>query len=434
MVVLLKQGPSGDEGIYILSGLELLDGLPDTYSSWHNGSPFIWSLFAGWIYSFTSLIGLRIITVLIGTTILYLTYLHSKEFMAEKDARLTVLIFALFAPFWTFSQIAVYDVPGLLFFMLAVVLIHKKKIGFIFLAAIFAGLSVLAKYAFIIFFPFLMLFLVFSYERKWMAPLLLLCGVSGSVVVIHNLLVFESIIPVSYDSYTVNSVRLGFNSLYSLGISFFMLFPFILNYLITRSKINLPKKWILLFLCGLLLWPTFHIISGNPVSAQKHILFGLVFSAPLLVFNFKETLAKAPKTTLLIGGLIFFLQYIVIFNSWSDLWKANEILSENITEESTIISNVGTYRTRFALYESMPEVSKQIQNYQELTDAEKNEVAPADLLLWKEVPESEMQNWFQYQQSNYKKIDSYIDFFIGAEDHLPWGFHTIEISVYQKKN
>ncbi len=434
LVFILKQGPGGDEGIYILAGLELLNGMPDTYSSWHNGSPFIWSLFAGWVYSFTSLISLRIVTVLIGTTILYLTYLHSKRFLNERDARLSVLMIALFAPFWTFSQIAVYDVPGLLFFMIAVVLIPKKKIGFVFMAALFAGLAILAKYAFIIFFPFLILFLIFTYERKWIIPLIVLCGVSGSIVIFHNVLVFNSMFPVSYDSYTVNSVRLGFNSLYSLGISIFILLPFILNYLHVRAKIDLSKKWIILFLSGLLLWPFFHIVTGNPVSAQKHILFGLVFSAPLLVFSFKESLLRAQKAVIVGAALMFLFQYVVIFNSWSDLWKANEALSENISEDSSVISNMGTYRTRYALHEKMPQVSDQIQNYHELTEAEKNEITPADFLLWKEVPDSEMQNWLQNRQSNYKKIESYTDLFIGAEDHLPWGFHTIEISVYQRIN
>ncbi|MBO6525003.1 MAG: glycosyltransferase family 39 protein [Balneolaceae bacterium] len=434
LVIFLKQGPSGDEGIYILSGLELLNGLPDTYSSWHNGSPFIWSLFAGWVYSFTSLIGLRIVTVLMGTTILYLIYLYSKKFLNEKDARLSVLMIALFAPFWTFSQIAVYDVPGLLLFTLAVVLVQKKKIGFIVLAALFSGLAVLAKYAFIVFFPFLMLFLVLVYERKSLLPLIVLCGVSGSIVMAHNFLVFNSIIPVSYDSYTVNSVRLGFNSLYSLGISVFILLPFILSYLSVRTKIDLPKRWFLLFFGGLLLWPLFHIVTGNPVSAQKHILFGLVFSAPLLVFNFKASLAKAKKGTFFAAGFFFFFQYVVIFNSWSDLWKANEVLSNNISEESTIISNVGTYRTRYTLYEKMPGVSSQIRNYHALTESEKQANTPADFLLWKEVPDTEMQDWLQNRQSSYKKIESYTDFFIGAEDHLSWGFHTIEISVYQKIN
>lgn len=87
-IALFNQGPNSDEGIYLIAGLELLDGFTDSYSSWHNGSPYIWSLLAGWMYSFSSLIMVRIFTAVLATGILFQSYLHSKTFLSQKDAEL----------------------------------------------------------------------------------------------------------------------------------------------------------------------------------------------------------------------------------------------------------------------------------------------------------------------------------------------------------
>lgn len=434
MILFLGKGPSSDEGIYIIAGLELLDGLPDSYSSWHNGSPYMWSILSAFIFSIGSLTILRIFSVIIGTLILYLCFLHSQHFLERKDALLATLMIAIYGPFLSFIQVAVYDVLAFLFFMIACVLLPKKTYVSFIIAAFLAGLAIITKYAFIISFPLLLLYIFLIHDKKWILLTLIFSFISGFVVITHNYLVFDNLIPTSYNSYTDNSVKFSFNSLYSLGICFFMLLPFGINYLYAKQKVELQEKWYWFLLLGILLWPIFHIITGNPVSAQKHLVYGIVFSAPLLFFNFKRALLVNKILTLSVAFFLFLFQFLVLFNTGSDLDRANDVLQLQIKESSSIISNMGTYRTRFVLFKGMPKVSEQLKNYKQLSTIEKSEVAPVDFILWKETSDLELENWIMKQSPYYEKIDSYSDFFIGAADHLPWGFHIIEISIYKKNN
>jgi hypothetical protein len=432
MVLLLEQGPSGDEGIYIISGMELLDGFPDSYSSWLNGSPYMWSILAGFVYSQTNLYLLRIVAVAMATIILYLTYHHCKKYVSDENADTAVLMIAVYGAYSSFAQLAVYDILGLLLFMLALVLAERKTPYTLFAAGLFLGFSMITKYAFIIFSPMLFLLVAFNSPKSVLRNLALL-GIAAAVVFIpHNLLVFNWIFPVSYGSY--DTLKIGFNSLYSLGIILFILFPVLLLFMFYRTKIHLQNKWKWLFITALIYWPVFHLITENPVSAQKHLMFAITFSAPLFAFSFKKAWESKPTLTFITIATFFVIQYGIIFQSWSDLGAANKVLKEQVSPKSTIISNLGTYKTRFALFKKMPGISEQLKNYHQLSEAEKWVDAPADFILWKEIPDAELTAWLTRQLPYYKPIESYSDFFIGGEDHLPWGFHTIEITVYKKNS
>lgn len=133
------------------------------------------------------------------------------------------------------------------------------------------------------------------------------------------------------------------------------------------------------------------------------------------------------------NGSLFRFQYGIIFQTWSDLGPANELLHDSVNENSTIISNMGTYRTRYALFDKMPEVSKQLRNYHELPYSVSANPALADFIIWKKVDDPELTAWMESERKYYKKIGSYSDFFIGSGDHLTYGAHTLHISIYQKK-
>ena len=344
---------------------------------------------------------------------------------------MAVFMIALFGPFFSFAQLAVYDIYALFLFMIGLVLAETKKVPYILLGGIFAGLAIITKYAFIIFFPCLLVLLMLLERKHWFRNAFLLGISAGTVVIIHNLLVFDWIFPVSYTSY--EALKVGFNSLYSLGICLFILFPFIFLLIFSRAKIELQAQWKWLFIVALLVWPAFHLLTENPVSAQKHLIYALTFSAPLLVFSFKKAWTSGNRLVPITTVVFFVFQYGIIFQTWSDLGPANELLQDRVNENSTIISNMGTYRTRYALFDKMPDVSKKLRNYHELPDSTLAKAAAADFIIWKEVEDPELTAWMESQKQYYKEIGSYEDFFIGSGDNLTYGAHTLHISVYQKK-
>ena len=147
--------------------------------------------------------------------------LHCSSHVGKENAWWSSLFLSLSGPFFFFSHIAVYDVLGLVFFMSSALFIQKKNLAHIALAGIFAGLAIITKYAFIIYFPILFLLLYIVTEHRVFLKSLIFLLFSVIIPIFHNLIVFKSLFPDSYASY--QATELGFNSLYSLGVSLFIL-------------------------------------------------------------------------------------------------------------------------------------------------------------------------------------------------------------------
>lgn len=425
-------GPSADEGIYIIAGLELLDGGPDSYSNWHNGSPYFWALISGWIYSHSSLQVVRIFTLLLSTGIVYLQFLHCKFFFSEKEATYSVLLILLFAPFFSFAQIAVYDVFAFFFFMLSTVIIQKKHLLYLIVAGVLSGLAIVTKYAFIIFFPILLLFILLRDYKNKILTLGVFSISAGIVVIIHNLIVFNSFIPTSYSSY--EATKIGYNLVDSLGITSFIVFPLLLIMVFNKKELGLQKKWIYLFLVGLSIWPLFHLVTGNPTSAQKHIIYGIVFSIPLFVLPFKNLLLNYKKPFIITSSLLFIVQFFFLGNSWSNIAPANTKLFDVVSINSTIVSTAGTYRTRYFLFEQLENSSSQIFNFHQLTNSQLENTSNYEFFLLKKTNDSKIEKWLEKNKTSFTPVLTYSDWFVGAEDHLSYGIHNLEMTLYRNTN
>lgn len=429
-VFLLQQGPSGDEGIYILAGLELLNGAPDSYSSWHNGSPYIWPILAGSIFSVSNLFILRLFTSLLGCLILWFTFQINRSFHSYERSVNAVILICTFGSFFSLIQLAAYDILGLFFFAASLYFILRKTYFSTCFAGVLFGFSVLTKYAFIIFSPAVLLFVLFAIPKQRAISASLFVLATTAIVLTHNLIVFSDIVPISYQSYeAIGSI---YNSLYSIGISIFTLFPLFVYAVLYRKEVSLNTSWKFLFWFGLLIWPIFHIVTGNPVSANKHLMYALVFSSPLLVFLFEKAVDPLNVRSALLILTLFGIQFFVIFQSWLNLQPANEYLETKVVESSKIISNAGTYRSSFYLFDKMPNVSNQLVNFHSLSEEERANPDEYDFILWKYVTDSSLTTWLKNQKEDFEEVYSYTDWFIGAEDHLPYGVHNIKVSIFRQ--
>tara|TARA_R110002096_G_scaffold183757_12_gene361926 strand:+ start:10296 stop:11654 length:1359 start_codon:yes stop_codon:yes gene_type:complete len=424
-------GAKGDEGIYILSGLQLLDGLPDTFSSWHNGSPYLWSLLAGFTYKVSSLEGVRILTLLLSITILILNYFHCSSHVGKENAWWSSLFLSLSGPFFFFSHIAVYDVLGLVFFMSSALFIQKKNLAHIALAGIFAGLAIITKYAFIIYFPILFLLLYIVTEHRVFLKSLIFLLFSVIIPIFHNLIVFKSLFPDSYASY--QATELGFNSLYSLGVSLFILLPIILVFLVPSARNQVRKSKIsYLFAGSLLIWPVFHILTGNPTSAEKHIVYAVVFATPLVALPFKHLLTTHATKTISVALFLFFAQAFILESSWSNLAPASDFLQKKITASDNILSNAGTYRFKYQLYDSLNVVDSQVIDFSHLASLQQIDLDTYDYIVWHQTNDKELQTFLANNDSSFVEVFQYTDTFIGADDYLPYGLHVISTTVFGK--
>lgn len=425
-ILFLSNGPKADEGIYILAGQQLLEGAPDIYSGWHNGSPYMWSIVAGFVYSHTSFLGVRIFTLLLSALILVLTYLHNLSHHNPTDAKLSLILLTGFGPFFFFSHIAVYDVLALLFFMLSVVSIQQKKSSFTLLAGLFAGMAMITKYAFIIYFPVLCIFAFLTHSHKKTLHSLLFLMATALIFFTHNFIVFEAFLPTSYDSY--KSTKSGFNSLFAIGICLFILLPLgVLLFFSKWKNSGIGKKWNYFLILALATWPLFHVITGNPTSAEKHLVYAFVLISPFILPHFKYLLENFRVHTISIALILMLVQVSILEMSWSNVSPANDTLMATVTNSSKTLSNMGTYRLKFELFTSLDNVDEQIINYKDRTD----EIDNYEFILWQTTSNIEMEKWITDREKDFTPILMYSDIFLGSDNFIPYGLRRSKVTLFQ---
>lgn len=425
-IFLFSNGPKADEGIYILAGLQLLEGAPDIYSGWHNGSPYVWSIIAGFVYSKTSFLGVRIFTALISMVILALAYFHNLYHSNPKDAKLSLILLTLFGPFFFFSHIAVYDVLALLFFMLSVVCLQQQRFFATFFAGLFAGLAMITKYAFVIYFPILGIYALLIYSQRRSINALFFLFATGLIFLTHNLVVFDALFPTSYGSY--QSTKSGFSSLFSIGISLFILLPILL--VLTFSKLKnsgTEKKWTYFFSLALLIWPLFHVFTGNPTSAEKHLIYAFFLTSPFILPHFKNLVFRFRVRTISIALILMLIQLLILEMSWSNVYPTNKKLISSVREDSKILSSMGTYRLKFELFGKLNDVDSQIINYKDRLDSIEN----YEFILWQTTPNTEMEEWLSERMREFTPILEYSDIYLGSDNFVPYGLHRSRITLYQ---
>jgi hypothetical protein len=349
-VIILHQGtgPFFDEAIYITAGLRTLQGkgLDDGYLVWFAGS-LLWPFFAGLGYLLKGLVGVRFMALFFAFLTFIASYLTTRNLFGEKAACFTLIALLCSGPFMALAHLGVYDSPALactaISFWAITQLKHDHRI-WLCVSAIAFALAIIAKYPIVL--MLLPLLALIRQQRK----------AQSTVDICLFLFLFTATFLTFFLScqYEVgdwlfwsiaNKPTFGATreSIAFVQLSFGLLpllFAFA-GFLLPRGKKALK---LILLLAGFI-WPLYHILTGNPVSDNKHVVFGFLFIYPLigLFFAFlweKNIFGKLLVSLSILVLIVFgFSQLTRLDAAWPDVRTPANYLMQHVQPGDKLLIN-----------------------------------------------------------------------------------------------
>ena len=341
-------GPSADEALYIKGGVYLLDGgdiYQTIYLSLFNGSPFVWPIFAGLGFQFGGLMGARLMALGFVLLTLIMVAQATANLFGKTAAMWTVLMLSVNAHIVHLGHLVVYDIPALAFLSISFWSITQYQKNprrvWVLVAAIASALATLAKYAFGVMLPvILILLLMVSAKRMRINNALLYLGVSGTLVSAYMLYFFQSLVPSSLTAYSSNDP--GYLVVFIFQFAYTVI-PFsfaIVGYLTVQPQqsSHLPK----VLLGALFIWPLLHILTNNDVSGHKHVVIGYLFAYPLVGLAMEKLWQSKRYVVIaaLLAGLVVWggAKLFVQRHTWVDVRPAAIYLSQHVAAGDQIFN------------------------------------------------------------------------------------------------
>ncbi len=337
IILMQKNGPFFDEAIYVTAGFRALQGkgLDDGYLIWFAGS-LLWPLMAALSYLVHGLLAVRFLALGLAFLTLLTSYLTTKNLFGEKASCFTLLAFIASGPFMALSHLGVYDSPALAFTSISLWSItqlkHNHRIWLCISAVSFA-FAVIAKYPIGLMLIPLLALLIHYRKEKSLGDVCLFLFIFTAVFLAFFLScqyqVGDWFSWSSQNKPTFGSTR----TVIIFAQIYFGLIPFVIavvGFLLSKRK----NMTIILLLTGLI-WPLYHIISGNPVSDNKHVVFGFLFTYPLIGLFFarlweKKIFYKAVALLTIISLLLIgSLQLYRLDLAWPDVRQPAAFLVQN---------------------------------------------------------------------------------------------------------
>ncbi|BCL77968.1 glycosyltransferase family 39 protein [Ktedonobacteria bacterium brp13] len=284
VIFLQKTGPFYDEGIYVTAGLRSWQGkgVADGYLVWFAGS-LLWPMMAGLGYLIHGLVAVRIIAFLLAFVTVCMLYLTTNNLFGPKVACFTVIAFTINGPFMALAHLGVYDSPALAFTSISfwcITQLKKDHRIWLCLSAISLAIAMIAKYPIGLMILPILGMLISIRKKKSIIDISLFLFIFVAAF-------FAFFLPVQFQvgDWLFWSIRnkptFGATESTIIAAQLYLgLIPFIiaiLGFLVAPRK----KQAIVLLLAGLI-WPAYHILSKNPVSDNKHVVFGFLFTYPLI--------------------------------------------------------------------------------------------------------------------------------------------------------
>lgn len=286
LVTLNYNGPFYDEATQIVAGLRTFEGhgYSDRYLVWFGGS-LLWPVLAGIGFKIGGLVGTRVVALLLAAMAFSALVKTTENLFGPRASFWTALTFAVNGPFFALARLGVYDVaalPAIAVSFWAVTELQKKDHRFwLVVAALSFTVGMLAKYPIgLMLFPILGVLLVLRKLKAFMD-----IGIFGFISLGIALAFFLSArgqlaaAPswqfANKPTFDVTPQMIGFALLYMSAA------PFLLA---TGGWFAAQKQRLLasVLLLSLIIWPVFHLSSSNPVSTNKHVVFGFLFAYPLI--------------------------------------------------------------------------------------------------------------------------------------------------------
>ncbi len=332
IVSLNYNGPFFDEGIYVTAGTRTLESAAyrDGFLTWFAGS-LAWPVLAGAGYHVGGLIGTRVVAVLLGTVTLAAFGRATRNIFNEQVGFWATLALALNGPFLAVTRLGVYDVLALtgvaLSFWTLTELQEQDHRFWLVLAVLAYVLAVFAKYPIGVMIVPLLGTLYFLREDKAGTDVLIFLFLTGATGLIFFLPAREQI-------GTFFNWRLQNRPEFGVSLS---VIRFVLVYLSAAPLLLSLIGWLLtekhrelglvMLLC-LGIWPTYHLLAGDPVGTNKHVVFGFLFVYPLVGVTLSRLWGDGPHrwlrkaaTVVLVLGLagLGLIQVNQADRGWPDL-------------------------------------------------------------------------------------------------------------------
>jgi hypothetical protein len=338
VLTVAHNGPFFDEATQITAGLRLLEGhgLADGYLIWFGGSLF-WPLFAGVGYRIGGLAGTRIVALLLASIAFGCTVRASVNLFGRKTALWTALVLATNGPFMALARLGVYDVLALSCIGIAFWAITELETGdrrYLLIATLGLVGATLAKYPIALMTLPLGGLLILLRRRRARMDL----GISallGAILFITFFVPFRQQLAQAPAWQSVNRPVFGVTlSMIAYASLYWSLVPALLA--IVGWRLARERRSIAALLTGsLAIWPLFHLISFDPVSLNKTVVFGILLAAPLGGLALAELWAKkryrlvAPLLVLALMALGL-VQWQQLDRSWPDARPTARYLVEHV--------------------------------------------------------------------------------------------------------
>lgn len=278
-------GPFYDEGIYATAGLRNFDGygFGDGYLVWFAGT-LLWPTIAGLGFKIAGLVGVRLFALLFIASAYAVTVKTCELWFGPKAAFWTAIALGVSGPVLSLSRLGVYDVPAVLgiavCFWATTKLVLSQNRTWLPIVSLSYTVAFLSKYpSGLMIFPIAALIVAYR-GRKSVLDLGILGFITGALVLAFLLPVrgeagqWLSWSIANKPTFGATRSTIAFSAVYESIIPFGLASLGVI--LFARNRVG-----IILVGC-FLIWPMYHITSGNPVSDTKHIVFGFLFGYPLV--------------------------------------------------------------------------------------------------------------------------------------------------------
>lgn len=286
LLTLNYNGPFFDEGIYVTAGIRTLEGnaYEDNFLSWFGGS-LVWPVLAGLGFRAGGLIGTRAVAVVLTIGGLAAFARAVSNLFGEKVGFWATLTLALNGPFLALARLGVYDTLALsavavAFWAITELEERDHRVWLIASAGAFA-LAVFAKYPIGIMVAPLLGTVLFLREERASTDILLFAFLAGALGLAFFLPVREQV-GEFFNWRLQNRPSFGVSlRTIALVIAYLSAVPFVLA--VAGWFIARERRWMAsVMLLSLAIWPAYHLLTGDPTSTNKHLVFGYLFAYPLV--------------------------------------------------------------------------------------------------------------------------------------------------------
>ncbi|MDQ3007983.1 MAG: hypothetical protein M3Q81_00105 [bacterium] len=353
LIFAVNKGPFFDEAIYNVAGMRALvgQGQNDGYLQWFSGS-LVWPVIGGSAYIVGGLALSRVFSLLFALVSCLSVVGATKNLVGRAAAGWTAVAIVSFAPFLALAKLAVLDLGAMMGFCVALyaasqLIVSNNRLWILLLATAFS-FGVLSKYP-ITLQGLLLLGILFYYRREYFITDMVLFIMCAVPILMGTLLPVRDQMSNWWNWASTNRPTFGSNrSMILYAQVTFMGYPLLLALLGAYVLKGRRVLAVFLFLAGLL-WPLYHIVSGNPVSDWKHDTLGFLYLAPLiggLWWKLSRTtygkLVLVPL--LLVWAFISWQQFAQFERSWPDVTPGAEYLLHNVqTDDHLLIGSSWSY-------------------------------------------------------------------------------------------